>query len=264
MNTAREPSAQGNEPSAQGNEPSARGNEPSAQGGEPRYAAIKRHIRRQIETGDWPVHFRVPSENDLAREFSVSRMTARRALTELTDEGVLMRSQGLGTFVAEPVPAGSLLEVRNIADEISARGHSYSNRILWLQECEAAVDVAQALGMPEGARIFHSIIVHCDNGLPIQWEERFTNPALAPDYLQQDFSVTTPNAYLSRVAPLVEADTTVEAIAAEPAIAAALAIEANSACLQIWRRTKSSAGIVSFARLVHPGKRYRLGAQLRF
>lgn len=237
---------------------------PSAPTNEPRYAAIKRHIRGQIETGEWPVHFRVPSENDLARDFGVSRMTARRALSELTDEGVLMRSQGLGTFVAEPVPAGSLLEVRNIADEVSARDHSYSNRILLLEEATASTDVARALGMPEEARVFHSIIVHCDNALPIQWEERFTNPALVPDYLQQDFSATTPNAYLSRVAPLTEADTTVEAIAAEAAVAEALAIDTHSACLQIWRRTKSRTGTVSFARLVHPGNRYRLGAQLRF
>ncbi|WP_193162753.1 histidine utilization repressor [Microbulbifer hainanensis] len=231
---------------------------------EPRYAAIKRHIRQQIESGNWPVHFQVPSENQLAQDFGVSRMTARRALSELTDEGVLMRSQGLGTFVAEPVPAGSLLEIRNIADEVSARGHSYSSEILQLEEVAAPAEVARALAMPEEARVFHSIIVHRDNELPIQWEERFTNPSLAPDYLQQDFSTTTPNAYLSRVAPLTEADTTVEAIAAEPDVAAALNIEPNSACLQIWRRTKSSAGTVSFARLVHPGKRYRLGAQLRF
>lgn len=257
MNTAREPSAGAKEPSA-------RGKEPPAQGNEPRYAAIKRHIRQQIEAGHWPVHFRVPSENDLAREFGVSRMTARRALSELTDEGVLMRSQGLGTFVAEPVPAGSLLEVRNIADEVSARGHSYSNRILQLRETPAPADVARALGIPEGARVFHSVIVHCDNELPIQWEERYTNPVLVPDYLQQDFSTTTPNAYLSRVAPLTEADTTVEAVAAEPAISEALDIAAGSACLQIWRRTMSSSGSVSFARLVHPGNRYRLGAQLRF
>lgn len=236
----------------------------STQGNQPRYAAIKRHIREQIETGAWPVHFRVPSENDLARDFGVSRMTARRALTELTDEGILMRSQGLGTFVAEPVPAGSLLEVRNIADEVSARGHSYSSRILRLEETTASADVARALAVPEGARVFHSIIVHRDNGLPIQWEERFTNPALAPDYLQQDFSATTPNAYLSRVAPLTEADTTVEAIAAEEAVATALEIAEHSACLQIWRRTMSRGGTVSFARLVHPGNRYRLGAQLRF
>lgn len=238
--------------------------EPSAQGNEPRYVAIKRHIRQQIESGNWPVHFQVPSENQLAQDFGVSRMTARRALTELTDEGVLMRSQGLGTFVAEPVPAGSLLEVRNIADEVSARGHSYSSQVLELEELPASSDVAGALGLPEGARVYHSIIVHCDNDLPIQWEERYTNPVLAPEYLQQDFSATTPNAYLSRVAPLTEADTTVEAVAAMEDIAKALQIDSGSACLQIWRRTKSSTGTVSFARLVHPGNRYRLGAQLRF
>ncbi|MCO1335026.1 histidine utilization repressor [Microbulbifer sp. OS29] len=231
---------------------------------EPRYAAIKRYIRQQIETGEWPMHSQVPSENQLAQQFGVSRMTARRALTELTDERVLKRSQGLGTFVAESVAASSLLEVRNIADEISARGHSYSNRILLAQECMASADVARALEVPEQAKVFHSIIVHCDNGLPIQWEERFTNPALAPDYLEQDFVHTTPNAYLSKVAPLTQADTTVEAIAAEAAIAHALEIAPGDACLQVWRRTKSRIGTVSFARLVHPGNRYRLGAQLRF
>ncbi|WP_295803436.1 histidine utilization repressor [uncultured Microbulbifer sp.] len=231
---------------------------------QPRYAAIKEHIRAQIESGKWPAQFRVPSENQLAQDFSVSRMTARRALSELTDEGVLMRSQGLGTFVAEPVPAGSLLEVRNIADEIAARGHSYANRILKLEQAQAGTEVAVALGLAEGAAVYHSIIVHLDNGLPIQFEERYTNPTLVPEYLQQDFTHCTPNEYLTRVAPLTEVDTTVEAVGASGEVARALEIAENSACLQIWRRTKSSSGTVSFARLVHPGSRYRLGAQLRF
>ncbi|MCK7596589.1 histidine utilization repressor [Microbulbifer sp. CAU 1566] len=233
-------------------------------GSQPRYAAIKAHIRAQIESGDWPAHFRVPSENQLAQDFTVSRMTARRALSELTDEGVLIRSQGLGTFVAEPVPAGSLLEVRNIADEVAARGHSYGNRILKLEQTTANTEVAVALGLAEGAAVYHSIIVHLDNDLPIQFEERYTNPTLVPDYLQQDFTAATPNEYLTRVAPLTEVDTTVEAISADDAVSSALEIKTGTACLQIWRRTKSSAGTVSFARLVHPGNRYRLGAQLRF
>lgn len=233
-------------------------------GSQPRYAAIKAHIRAQIESGEWPAHFRVPSENQLSQDFSVSRMTARRALSELTDEGVLIRSQGLGTFVAEPVPAGSLLEVRNIADEIAARGHSYANRILKLEQTTASTEVAVALGLAEGAAVYHSIIVHLDNDLPIQFEERYTNPTLVPDYLHQDFSAATPNEYLTRVAPLTEVDTTVEAIGADDVVGEALEVKPGTACLQIWRRTKSSAGTVSFARLVHPGNRYRLGAQLRF
>lgn len=231
---------------------------------QPRYLAIKRYIRAQIENYCWPVNFQVPSENQLAQEFAVSRMTARRALSELTDEGLLARTQGLGTFVAEPVAAGSLLEVRNIADEISAQGHNYTNRILQLTPANASARVARALGLCDGATVFYSVIVHLDNALPVQWEERYTNPALAPDYLQQDFSSQTPNAYLSRVAPLTGAETRVEAISAGEDLARALEIAPGSACLQVWRRTKSHSGIASFARLVHPGSRYRLGAQLEF
>ena len=66
----------------------------------PKFTQIKQFIFEQIESGNWLEKQRVPSENELATQFAVSRMTARRALQELTDEGVLSRSQGSGTFVA--------------------------------------------------------------------------------------------------------------------------------------------------------------------
>ena len=89
----------------------------------PRYQRIKQFIRERIEQGEWPTAYQVPSEHKLCEQFDVSRMTARKALQELTAEGVLVRAQGLGTFVAEAKPQSSLLEVRNIADEIRERGH---------------------------------------------------------------------------------------------------------------------------------------------
>ncbi|WP_426415987.1 histidine utilization repressor [Aestuariirhabdus sp. LZHN29] len=229
---------------------------------EPRYLTIKRHICAQIEQGVWSEHSQVPSENSLCEQFSVSRMTARRALQELTAEGVLLRHQGLGTFVAERKPVGSLLEVRNIADDISQRGHRYSNRILTMQTRPASDEVALALDLLPGSDLYHSIIVHLDNEVPVQWEERYTNPALAPDYLQQDFSRTTPNRYLSRVAPLTGGEHTVEAVLASEEQARELEISQPEACLLIKRRTWSSQGVVSYARLLHPGSRYQLGARL--
>ncbi|MCL6415035.1 histidine utilization repressor [Aestuariirhabdus sp. Z084] len=229
---------------------------------EPRYATIKRYIHEQIEQGVWPVHSKVPSENSLCEQFDVSRMTARRALQELTADGVLMRHQGLGTFVAERKPVGSLLEVRNIADDISQRGHRYSNRILCMESQPASDPVALALDLPPGSELYHSIVVHLDNDLPVQWEERYTNPALAPDYLQQDFSTITPNRYLSQVAPLSGGEHTVEAVLATSQQARELEIVQPEACLLIKRRTWSRQGVVSFARLLHPGSRYQLGARL--
>ena len=67
---------------------------------QPKFAQIKQHIISKIKSGEWAEHSRVASENELAEQFSVSRMTARRALSELTDAGILSRTQGLGTFVA--------------------------------------------------------------------------------------------------------------------------------------------------------------------
>ncbi|BCV47453.1 MULTISPECIES: histidine utilization repressor [Shewanella] len=229
-----------------------------------KFARIKQYISDRIESGEWVEHSRVPSENQLAELFECSRMTARRALTELVDNGVLERSQGLGTFVAEFKSQSSMLSIRNIADEIKARGHGYSVQVLELTAIEALAPIAIALGLETGSRVFYSVLVHCEEGLPLQLEERFVNPQLIPDYLQQDFNLQTPHEYLSQVAPLTEARHTIEAIVANEQIRTRLAIPASEPCLQILRRTWSRQGVVSFARLIHPGSRFRLGGHLTF
>jgi GntR family histidine utilization transcriptional repressor len=226
------------------------------------YARIKRHVMARIESGEWQIATRVPSENQLAAEFGVSRMTARRALLDLAQEGWLVRSQGLGTFVADRKPVMSMLEVRNIADEIAERGHSYGCRVLKLEELRATETIAMYLGLLPRARVFHSTIVHMDNEVPVQLEDRFVNPAVAPKYLDHDFSRETPNAYLSRLAPLEAIEHVIEAVSPTTAIARALQIDAAAACLQINRRTWSAGRVATYARLVHPGSRYRLGGQL--
>lgn len=229
-----------------------------------KFSQIKQFILSRIETGEWQENDRVPSENQLTELFACSRMTARRALTELVDSGVLERTQGVGTFVAGLKSQSSLLAIRNIADEIKDRGHGYSVNQLELRQIEASTTVANALGLELGSPVFYSVLVHCEQGLPLQVEERYVNPQLVPDYLQQDFSSHTPHEYLSAVAPLTEAKHTVEAIMANELLQHRLAIAATEPCLQILRRTWSRQGVVSFARLVHPGSKFKLGGHLTF
>jgi GntR family histidine utilization transcriptional repressor len=229
-----------------------------------KFAQIKQFILSRIETGVWQENDRVPSENQLTELFACSRMTARRALTELVESGVLERTQGVGTFVAGLKSQSSLLAIRNIADEIKDRGHGYSVNQLELTQIEASTAVANALGLELGSPVFYSVLVHCEQGLPLQVEERYVNPQLVPDYLQQDFSSHTPHEYLSAVAPLTEAKHTVEAIMANELLQQRLAIAATEPCLQILRRTWSRQGVVSFARLVHPGSKFKLGGHLTF
>ncbi len=230
----------------------------------PRFAQIKEFLIGQIEQGVLMPGDQVPSENQLLEQFSVSRMTARRALQELSDEQILVRTQGLGTFVADSRPMSSLLEIRNIADEIGARGHQYSCELLFLDVIETSPQQAIDLSVPEQSQIFSSILLHCENGLPLQYEDRLVNPTLVPDYLKQNFLLQTPNAYLSKVAPMTEADHVVEALCVDKNIASALEIAEEQPCLKVGRRTWSKLGVVSFARLYYPGNRYRLGGHLNF
>ena len=227
-----------------------------------KYQQIKLHIQQRIDAGIWPEFAKLPSENQLAESFNCSRMTARRALTELAEEGILERSQGLGTFVAELKSQSSMLAIHNIADEIRQRGHGYSVQVLRLETCTAPTEVALALALPETVSVFYSLLLHCEQNIPLQLEARYVNPFIATDYLKQDFSQQTPHEYLSLVAPLTEAHHSVEAVMVDAKMRDYLAIATNEPCLQILRRTWSTQGVVSVAKLTHPGSRFKLGGHL--
>ena len=229
-----------------------------------KFLVIKRFITRQIESRLWAENTRVPSENELANQFKVSRMTARRALQELTDEGVLTRTQGLGTFVASLKSQSSILEIRNIADEINSRDRQYSCLAVSQHKMAANDAIAIALEVAPGSTIFTSHLVHCENQVPLQLEVRFVNPQLVSEYLEQDFSQVTPHAYLSQIAPLTQARHTIEAIAPNRQQCELLQLSTAEPCLQITRRTWSAKGVVSYAKLTSPGSRYRLDSQLVF
>jgi DNA-binding GntR family transcriptional regulator len=100
----------------------------SAQDATPIFQRIKDYLTGEIAAGRWKEGDLVPSEQALVRQFGVSRMTVNRAVRELTAEQVLTRRQGAGTFVAPQKYQATLVEIRNIADEVRARGHAHSSR----------------------------------------------------------------------------------------------------------------------------------------
>ncbi|RDX34446.1 histidine utilization repressor [Idiomarina abyssalis] len=229
-----------------------------------KFSKIKQHIYLKIESGEWPENHPVSSENALSTQFSVSRMTARRALQELADEGLVIRTQGSGTYVAPIKSQTSFMAIRNIADEVRSRGHDYRAKVHLLKEQSASAQIAEALELEEGNPVFHSLITHYENDQPVQLEERFVNPKLVPDYLKQDYSKVTPHEYLCVVSPLTEASHQIEAILPVSTICQYLNIDRHEPCLRILRRTWSSGGVVTFATLTHPGSRFKLGGHLTF
>lgn len=227
----------------------------------PRYAQIKTYIRNQIESGQWKVGERIPSENQLSDDFVVSRMTARRAVQELADEKLLQRAPGLGTFVAEPQAVTPVLEIADFTQQFSHSNPAYSNRIVLLREISAGKNIAAVFGLTEGEPLFHSIVVHNRDSAAVQWEECFVNPHLVPAYLKQNYSRVTPQAYLNWAATATRVEHQVQAVMPDAEITGALGLPAISSCLKVSRRNWSGDKVVSICKLIYPGS-YSLGAEL--
>lgn len=227
-------------------------------GPEPQYLKVKNFLREGISSGRWVAGDLLPSEAELGAQFELSRMTVNRALRELTQEGLVERVQGVGTFVAQLHRISSTLTVRDVHDEIAERGHQHEARVQLLERLKATPEQAAEFGVRAGAALFHSVIVHLENGVAIQCEDRLVNPACAPDYLSLDFASTTPTNYLLQVAPLSEARYTIESTLPSDAEAKLLGITRRDPCLVVKRTTYSHGQTVTTVRLTHPGSRYLL------
>lgn len=225
---------------------------------EPQYLRVKNHLREGISSGRWVAGDLLPSEGQLTMRFKVSRMTANRALRELEQEGLIERVQGVGSFVAQLHRISSTLNVRDVQEEIAERGHQHRAQVVSLERIKASPQQAAQLGLKRGAAVFASLIVHFEDEVAIQVEERVVNPACAPDYLAQDFSQITPTHYLLEVAPLSEARYMIEAALPGELEAKLLGVARRAPCLVLHRITYSRGVAVTAVKLTHPGGRYQL------
>ncbi len=229
----------------------------------PLYQQVIDAITQLIQCGRWPAGKKTPSENELVQQLQVSRMTINRALRELTQSGLLQRVQGVGTFVAEKAHHASLIEIRNIAEEIRAGGDRHSVTVIDFQVELIDADIVTLMEMAIGKEVYHATLVHHRNDLPIQLEDRLVNPQIAPGFGDIDFHKTTPAEYLLKQIPAEEIEHTVQAILPDQEQCERLAIPATEPCLQLKRRTWADGQIVSCVTFTYPSSRYDLSARYR-
>ncbi len=228
---------------------------------QPLYARVKQYLRDHIAAGKWPDGSKIPSEYALMDTLGASRMTVHRALRELSAEGILHRVQGVGSFVRKPTSRSGLLEIFDISEDILRRGHAHQSRILCLEARRADAETAAKFTLRAGSKIFYSEVVHTEDDIPVQLEERFVSPHFAPLYLDQDFTQQTTNRYLQSIAAASEVEHVVHAITADARMQNLVGNPTAEPCLLVERRTWTTCGPATASRLIHPGSRYSLGSR---
>ncbi|MEL7450280.1 MAG: UTRA domain-containing protein [Pseudomonadota bacterium] len=227
-------------------------------GATPLYQQVKMHIIDKIHSGELLPASRVPSEHELVRTLNVSRMTANRALKELAAEGLVTRVAGVGTFVAGTQTSGHLVAVTNIADDVRGRGHDYGNHVIEHRRVPPPAEVAEWMGLEPGDAAFHTLMVHTENGSPIQLEDRYVNPAGAPGYGDLEPAAHTPTEYLLANVPLQQVEHTVRAGMPDETTRERLEMPADTPCLILQRRTWSRNIPISFVLMTHAADKYSL------
>lgn len=249
----------------------------------PAYQRIKNAILDNIHSGKWQAGAAISTEMALAEEFSVSRMTVNRALKELSEERVLERRQGSGTFVAQQQFNHTFVEVRNIAQDLKSANRDYQAQVLSKRVITASMlddemrrkfDIDEAAfssnvnetdnhtDSAEAAILYEVKIIHFADGQPIQFEERWVDAAKVPEFIEQDFSVVNTSDYLIAKSPLERGSYTIRALAAPDEIADALQIAPQSPTLVLCRQTYSAGQVLTFVKMWHAGDRYQFSGEL--
>ena len=245
----------------------------------PAYQRIKNAILDNIHSGKWQAGNANSTEMALAEEFGVSRMTVNRALKELSEERVLERRQGSGTFVAQQQFNHTFVEVRNIAQDLKSANRDYQAHVVSKRAITASMlddemrgkfdlDTAVVSSDSEDTRIseiavlYEVKIVHFADGQPIQFEERWVDAKKVPQFLEQDFSVVNTSDYLIAKSPLERGSYTIRAVAAPDEIANALQVAPQSPTLVLRRQTYSAGRVLTFVKMWHAGDRYQFTGEL--
>lgn len=238
----------------------------------PAYQRIKSAILTSIHQGEWVVGQAIPTEMALAEQFGVSRMTVNRALKELTDEQVLVRVQGSGTFVAQRHFTHSFVKVRDIADDIIQAGGVHRAQIVARRQMDfSALDDEIAMRFQMGAkdsdtslpnRVFLVRIIHFHNNTIQQFEERWVNADLVPNFLAQDFTSINTSEYLLNSLPLEGGKYEISATLADSTIADMLQIAQGAPVLLLVRHTISMGKVAIVSKFWHAGERYQFKGSL--
>lgn len=207
----------------------------------PIYFRIQQDILDQIQRGAFKPGQQLPTEAELAQQYQVSRITAKRALDELVHQGRAFRQQGRGTFVAQ-TRIRDISGFGSFTDDMKSRGLIPGSQTLLFKEVDPDADVMERLHLVQGERAFLLKRLRLANDEPVAIETAYIPCRLCPRLLNEDLSQRSLYAILTEKYQIVPtwADAEIEATMATKEEAFLLKLKVGRPVLTARRVTFSS------------------------
>jgi GntR family transcriptional regulator len=233
----------------------------------PLYVQLTEYLQHQIRSGVYSSGSKLPSERELADNFDVSRMTARKATQQLVQNGLASSQIGKGTFVCAAKINQELRELTSFTEEMGRRGSITNSRVLMARLEQANDSIAGHLNVAPKSQIIVLQRVRLADGRPLALETSHLNALRCPGILKEhDFSYQSLYHVLREVygIRIMWANQWIEARSPNQYECDNLNVELHVPILDLTRVTfNDSDEPIEFVRSAYIGERYTLRTTLR-
>lgn len=229
----------------------------------PLYIRLQAAIRDAVAAGDLTPGAALPPERELAAELKISRVTVRKALAGLVEDGILTQRRGSGTYVAQAPHKVEqpLWRLTSFTEDMRARGFVPSVKVLGRTVGPPSSEEAMALGLKLDGRVSRLHRLRLADGVPMAIEQAAVPQSYLPDPAEVEESL-----YRVLEARGIRPTRAMQRIAAcnlGPADAAALDVAPGSAALKMERVAYLTDGrVVEYTRSFYRGDAYDFVAEL--
>ncbi|MEH7117481.1 GntR family transcriptional regulator [Neobacillus vireti] len=151
----------------------------------PIYYQLQELIKELIDKGELQPGDSIPPERVYSEKYQISRMTVRQALTQLVNDGYLLRIQGKGTFVAERKIEQPLHKLRSFTEDMVARGLKPGSQLISFEVIPAASQIASQLGIQEHDPVYEIKRIRLADDVPMALESNYISANLVKGLTEQ-------------------------------------------------------------------------------
>lgn len=230
----------------------------------PLYHQVANDIRSRIGSGAWEPGRRIPTESELIELYGASRITIRQALANLTQEGLITRHPGRGSFVRDATIVASPSRLTSFTGEMRAKGVVASSKVLSFEVVGAADDVARHLALPAGTPALRLKRLRYGDGEPLGVQVTTLATPLFLELLNVDFSSASLYEELERRFGVVidDAHETFTATSLDGEVASLLGVQDGVPGFLVERIGLSRGRPIEHTRSLMRGDRYRIQIRL--